>query len=220
MAVLTLEGGDMLPEIKIKTIANFTSLISDGSLTAADYNLDIGGLSILAIRQPLNDLFSVMDREALVQGVASQGTLTLDTIPLVNDGCVIGGSSYLFVASATDAGDVEIGSLSETQVNLKAAIDGNTENVENATVTTVGTWSTNVLTLIAKATGVAGDLIVTTQTFDEATNVFDGDTLGTAVAGVDADGFTETLDGGELLLNTIRTQLNTNFVHADSVINP
>lgn len=121
-------------------------------------------------------------------GRPAKGTLTLDTIPTAADTMTIDTTVYLFVA--VDAGanplDIEVGgSLEEAQENIRLAILGEDGwNGEHATVTP-GFWAANDLVLTASSHGIAGDTIVTTETYTAGTNVFDAVTLGTTQAGQD-----------------------------------
>lgn len=52
-------------------------------------------------------------------------TLTMDTNPTANDTVTIAGVTFKFVATPTDAGDVDIGSdVATSRANLKAAVEG------------------------------------------------------------------------------------------------
>lgn len=121
-----------------------------------------------------------------INGATSQGTLTMDTKPLADDTLTIGTTTYTFVATPAATGDVAIGAaVANSQANLVTAInDGDSFN-DASTVVTAGDFSGDDCVLTAVVEGVAGDSIATTETFDEATNVFDAATLGTTTAGVD-----------------------------------
>ena len=119
-------------------------------------------------------------------GAAAQGTLTLDTLPTANDTMTVGATTYTFVADADldAAGEISLGSgLAECQANIVAAINGtDVYNKPNGSVS-IADFSTNAAVITAKVPGVAGNTIVTTETFTAATNVFDAGTLGTTTAG-------------------------------------
>ena len=127
---------------------------------------------------------------APVNGVASQGTLTMDTQPTVGDTMTIGATTYTFTTDGTadEAGEIDVGAdLADAKTLVVAAINGTGAafNTANASVTAAAFSGDDcVLTAITK--GAAGDLIATTETFDTGTNVFDAATLGTTTAGVDS----------------------------------
>lgn len=131
--------------------------------------------------------------------VAAQGTLTVDTQPTADDTMTIGTKVYAFKASATLSGHIAIaGTLSGTQTNIIAAING-TDSLNTAnSLVSAGTFSTNVLTLTARTKGLAGTNIVTTETFTAATNVFNATTLGATTEGVNG---TIALNGGECYID-------------------
>ena len=126
---------------------------------------------------------------APVNAVASQGTLTVDTQPTVGDTMTIGSSVYTFTTDGTASaeGEIDVGAdLADAKTLIPAAINGTDgNNTANASVT-AGAFSGDDCVLTAITKGTAGDLIVTTETFDEGTNVFDAGTLGTTTAGVDS----------------------------------
>lgn len=221
MAVVTIMGGDQLPETKIKTIANTLDIITQGSLTATDYNLDLGGLSIMAFREACQSNMEQFAADVYIAPVAAQGLLTLGVEPSDNDGLIIGTKSYTFKTTAASTNDVAIGgSLAQAKLNLVIAINtGDTYNTVNADVTT-GAFSTDELTITANITGTVGNAIATTESFDNAGNFFDGTTLGTETAGA---GYTlatlEQLEGGDFI-NRIREDLNANFIILDAAISP
>jgi len=121
----------------------------------------------------------------------SQGTLTLDTIPIAGDTMTIGVTGgvkvYTFRALVDwDAnGEIAIGTtLAATQANIVAAING-TDGINTAhtqvTAETFNDENKSIITAIDP--GTAGDTIATTETFTAGTNVFDAATLGTTSAG-------------------------------------
>jgi hypothetical protein len=131
----------------------------------------------------------------LVDAVASQGTLTLDTNPTDGDTMTVDARVYTFEDTLTDVdGNIKIGiDLAATKLNLVAAFDlSGTAGVDYATsmtahaTVTIASFVGDDAVLTAVTPGVAGDSIVTTETFNEVTNVFDAATLGTTTAGVDA----------------------------------
>lgn len=119
---------------------------------------------------------------------AAEGTLTVDTLPTAGDTFTIGYKTYTFVEDGTASVDCEINlgaDLAGAQTNIIAAING-TDGI-NAPHLNVSAedFALNVSTIKALIGGTAGNGIATTETFTEATNVFDAVTLGTATAGTD-----------------------------------
>jgi len=106
-------------------------------------------------------------------------TLTMDTNPTANDTVTIAGVTFKFVATPTDAGDVDIGSdVATSRANLKAAVEGNS----GAGTTYVDISPMNAFILrrkrnVACTTAEAmaftgnGDISVS-ETFTAATNVW------------------------------------------------
>lgn len=127
-------------------------------------------------------------------GVASQGTLTIDTEPTTADTYTIDTKAYVLETSLTDVdGNVFIGgSLAQCLLNIVSAMNlSGTAGVDYAASMTahptvnMGAFSADDAILTAKVTGEDGDLIATTSTFVAGTNLFDGATLGTTTPGVD-----------------------------------
>ena len=150
-----------------------------------------------------------------VNAVASQGTLTIDTQPIVGDTFTIGTKLFTFVTDETaDAdGELDVGAdLADAKVQIVAAING-TDGFNTASAfVTAAAFATNDCVLTAKVKGVAGDLIATTETFDEVTNVFDADVLGTTVTGVDG---TVARDGEQLIDATyLYISLGESFIYS------
>jgi len=134
-------------------------------------------------------------------GNSSQGLLSLDVNPIDGDTMTIGTTEYRFKTIMTQANDIQIGTTAViTQASVVATINGTgTAGMEyyTATVTPhplvrMGAFAANDSIVTAIATGVAGDTIATTETFDSDLNFFDAVTLGTTAAG--ADGDTMTVD--------------------------
>jgi len=134
-------------------------------------------------------------------GNSSQGLLSLDVNPIDGDTMTIGTTVYRFKTIMTQANDIQIGTTAViTQASVVATINGTgTAGMEyyTATVTPhplvrMGAFAANDSIVTAIATGVAGDAIPTTETFDSDLNIFDAVTLGTEAAG--ADGDTMTID--------------------------
>ena len=107
-----------------------------------------------------------------VNAVASQGTLTVDTQPIVGDTFTIGTKEYTFVTDETAAadGEVDVGAdLADAKVQIVAAINGTDHNTASAFVTAAA-FATNDCVLTAITAGVAGDSIATTETFERTIN--------------------------------------------------
>ncbi len=128
----------------------------------------------------------------LIGGTASQGALTLDVIPTAADDMTIGSVVYTFVAAVTGDNEIALGALfTDTQDNILGAINGNagipgtdySANLGAHPDVTIAAFAANIAIITAKVPGVAGDLIVTTETFTPATDLFDGATLGITTAG-------------------------------------
>lgn len=132
-----------------------------------------------------------------VAATASQGTLTMDTVPADTNTVTIDGKVYTFqTALLVGDGNVAIGAdLAASKVNLVAAINlSGTEGVEYGVGMTkhptvaIADFIVNDAILTAKTPGAAGDAIATTETFTPVGNIFDGATLGTTRAGSDSSG--------------------------------
>jgi len=119
-----------------------------------------------------------------VNCIAAQGELTLAAQPTAGDTMTIGAQTYEF-AEAAGSGKILIGAaLANTQAAVVAAINGTDGyNAKNFYVTCAA-FATNAAVLTAHRAGVAGNSIVTTETFTDAGNLFDAATLGTERAGV------------------------------------
>lgn len=148
--------------------------------------------------------------------VAAQGKLTVAVNPTDEDTMTIDAITYTFVAS--DDGSVSnailIGAnVGATQDNIEAAlVDGNHPTVNAAA------FNANEMILTARTPGVAGDAIVTTETFTSGSNVFDGTTLGTTTAGADAADDILSIDfpeAGVLLVPGEVIALNVTNGHAN-----
>lgn len=114
---------------------------------------------------------------------AAQGTLTVDTQPTVGDTMTIGTDTYVFVLDGTDNNGHEISvgaDLPEAKANIVSKVNAYSSSVQLADF--VGDDSV----VTASTPGAGGNAILTTETFDESTNIFDAGTLGTTQTGVDA----------------------------------
>ncbi len=128
-------------------------------------------------------------------GVAAQGTLTLDTIPTDADTMTIDSKVYTWEDTLTDVdGNIYTGgTLAQAKLNLVAAMDlSGSAGTDYATSMTahgtvdIATFISDDAILTAKAVGLAGDSIATTETYTPAGNIFDATTLGAVTSGVDA----------------------------------
>jgi len=123
-----------------------------------------------------------------VNGVASQGLLTIAEPVTNGDTMTIGATVYTFVTGATTAaGEIGIGaSEAATKLAIPLAINGgDTFNTANASASVPAAFTGDGIVITALVGGVAGDLIATTETFTHNDNILDAVTLGTETAGVD-----------------------------------
>jgi len=140
--------------------------------------------------------------EEAVGGINSQGTLTIADPVIDGDTFLIGSTEYTMRDVPAAAYDIFIGAdEAASKVNIVAAInESGTQGVEYYHQTSAhpdvsaaafaGGGPNDTCVLTAKAMGTAGDAIDTTETFDEAANIFDAATLGTTTAGVAPDTMT------------------------------
>lgn len=139
---------------------------------------------------------------ARYNAVSAQGTLSLVLQPSDNEQFTIGNKTYTLQSVLTNVdGNILIGvSLAATQQNILDAINltGSIGSqyaasmTEHSQVSAALTWVGNNLVITAKAGGVEGNSLATTETMVGAGNQFDAATLGTTRAGVDetdADSF-------------------------------
>ena len=115
--------------------------------------------------------------------VQAVGSLTVDVNPSVGDTMTIGEKEYIFVPLGTASGDGQIdraATLSNTQENIVDAIKGTDDhNTPHPLVDCDVEFTMDVLAIVALVGGSAGNSIVTTETFAEATNEFGAATLET-----------------------------------------
>jgi len=138
--------------------------------------------------------------------IASQGTLSMATIPTANDTLTIDTTVYTFKASASASGEVNLGAnAAAAQANLVAAVAGDALNSAHPTVT-MAAFAANDAVITAIKAGVSGDTIVTTETFTPAGDVFDAGTLGTTTAGADPTA-EEFIDGVLPVINASSTKV-------------
>lgn len=143
----------------------------------------------------------------------SKGTLTLDVNPTDADTMTVDSKVYTFEATLTNVdGNILIGATKEaTQANIVAAFDlSGQPGIQYAAAMTahptvdIAAFVADNSILTAKNSGVAGDTIVTTETFTGVTNVFDAATLGTTQAGAN------TTSAGSVAFVGTQTQ-NANY---------
>lgn len=119
---------------------------------------------------------------------ASAGLLTVAVQPISGDTMTIGTKVFTFVTNDTANADGEISvgdDLAEAKTNIVDAINGDDGWNVASTFVTAGDFTVNDCVITALVAGTSGDLIDSTETFDNVGNIFDATTLGTEVAGVD-----------------------------------
>ncbi len=128
-------------------------------------------------------------------GIAAQGLLTIAEDGVAGDTFTLGTTAYRLMDSIVQAYDIAIGAdVAATRLNIVAAINEsgvvgtqyNRGTVEHPDVSAAAFVGSGCV-LTADVKGTAGDAIVTTETFDGDTNIFDDTTLGTETAGVEPD---------------------------------
>jgi hypothetical protein len=131
------------------------------------------------------DGFYLTAPTGLVQGVAAQGTLTVDTQITNGDTMTVDTKTYTFQDTLTDVdGNIKIGAtLAATQANLVAAFDlsgiAGTDYAASMTAhptVNIADFAADAAVLTAKTKGTAGNSIATTETFTAGTNIFDAAT--------------------------------------------
>lgn len=155
--------------------------------------------------------------EMAADGVAAQGTLTVDTQVTADDTMTVGDTTYTFKATASAAGEITIGgTLGATQTNIVAAINGDALNTAN-TKAKAAAFSGNNSVITALRSGTVGNSIATTETFTAGTNVFDAATLGTTTAGVDPTG-EEFIDAVLTVINASSTKVTATKQSAEYLL--
>lgn len=158
----------------------FGSPIHLATLRLYDSNQSIGTIPV--------DVFAIKESDS----GKSKGTLTLDVQPTDADPMTVDTKTYIFQDTLVNAdGNIQIGAtLAETQANLIAAFNlSGQAGVQYAALMTfhptvdIAAFAADNAVLTAKLSGVAGDTIVTVETFTAGTNIFDAATLGTTQAG-------------------------------------
>lgn len=165
-------------DLRNPALRKFFGEIYEGEVTVDSIKLKEDGVSV-----PVAFVSS-----APVNAVASAGELTVAAQPTADDTFTIGETVYTFIANGETIaeGEIEIGSdLATSQTNIVAAINGTDGTNTAHTLVTAGDFSSDASVITAKVKGTSGDLIATTETFTSESNLFDAETLGTEVAGVD-----------------------------------
>lgn len=225
MAITTHTGGERLIETKRRAVANLKSLVADGSYTASNFRLDIGGLTFTTFKRAMQFNFAQFKAEENTDAVQAQGLLTIDTKPLADDTMTLGTTVYTFKAGATAVlEEIGIGDdLAASQAAIIAAINGTDGfNVRHPLVNAASAWATDTLVITNRIPGTAGNSTPSTSSFDEVTNKFDATTLGTETLGVAevlvVDGLKPVNVGDRVF--ELRRDFNTNFAIIDAVVNP
>lgn len=165
-----------------------SSILSVSGVAIEGETVTIGGTEVYEFNAGGGITAGNIDVDISADTTASQGTLTIDTQITTTNTMTIGSTVYTFLTDGTEsvAGDVSIGTdLATCQANLVAAVNGDALNDPHPLVT-IADFATNDAVITAISGGTAGDAIATTETFTAVTNIFDGVTLGTTTAGVDA----------------------------------
>jgi hypothetical protein len=118
--------------------------------------------------------------------VKASTTLTLAVQPTSGDTFTIGSEVYTFVPVGTDTAENEISigaNLAEAKANALASINGTGQYSVAHPLVKASAFVGNVSTITARAGGVAGNAIVSTETFAAEGNVFAGAAL---ASGADA----------------------------------
>jgi len=147
------------------------------------------------------DLIATTETFTAGTNVFDDTTLGTTTAGKDADTMTVGAKTYTFQVNGglTDVnGNIEIGSdLAGTKANVVNAINltgapgtGYAASMTIHPTVGIGSFTVNDAVLTAKTAGAAGDLIATTETFENAGNLFDDTTLGTTTAGKDADTMT------------------------------
>jgi len=184
-----------------------TAMTAHTTITAAAFSGDTAAFTAVLPGTAGNALVST---ETFTHGsnVFDATTLGTTTAGVEEDTFTIDSKVYRLQTTLTNVnGNIALGgSEAQTKLNIVAAV--NYLQTTGATTGKPGTDFAAAMTahptvsisdftgddaiLTADSTGVAGDALVSTETFAGATNVFDATTLGAVTAGTDAD--TLTLD--------------------------
>jgi len=120
-------------------------------------------------------------------------TLTIDTQPLSGDTMLIGSKTFTFVPNTTANadGEVSVGTdLATAQVNIVDAINGTDGHNDPHPLCTAAAFGADDSVITALIGGTLGDAYVSTETFDEVTNVFSTDVFASGADCVQADAVT------------------------------
>ena len=178
-----------------------------GDANGAQYDYTLNASPAGSIAAPIGAVATVSANDSTVPkswskhtGAAvrlAQGTLTMDTQPIVGDTFDLDTKKYTFRDILAADGDIAIGgSLAQAKLNLVAAID--LSGVAGTDYDTAMTRHTTVhvnpfigdnVVISARSGGTAGNSIATTETFDAVTNIFDAATLGMTTSGAGEAGW-------------------------------
>ena len=118
-------------------------------------------------------------------GANALGNLGMAVKPTATNTVTVGASVYTFVASAENAGEVEIGAaVANSQANLVAAINGDALNPANA-VMVAADFADDAMVITAKRHGTEANGYNLLQTLDDAGDVW---TAALTAGGVDGTG--------------------------------
>jgi hypothetical protein len=194
--VRNLSGDDML--VSLDNDSTYPLAVPAGEATLI--SLDVAGSAetstVVAEADIYADLsakyFDLTDRAGSVRvwfntGVFAKVTLTMDTQPADGDTMTIGARTYTWQSTLTNVdGNIWIGAdLAAAKLNLGYAIaaTGGTSGTDYAAAMTantqvfIGAFATNDAIFTALTVGVAGNALVSTETFTAGTNVFSAVTL-------------------------------------------
>lgn len=171
--------GTPVNAVEAKMDLTLTGVVIDGETVTVD-NPAVGGTNVyefVADAAKTTTLPTNLPVDIAASTTQSTINLAIPTQPTAGDTMTIGTRVYTFVPNGTDNADREISvgsSLATAQAAIKAAVNGTDDhNVAHPDVT-LGDFNANVAAVTAKVGGVAGDNIVTTETFTAVGNVFSG----------------------------------------------
>ena len=164
------------------------------SVRAADFSSDDSVITAIATGTG-GDSIATTETFDAVTNIFDAATLGTTAAGVTGDTMTIGSKVYYFdLNGALDNidGHIEVGTLvADTLGNIMEAIrlsgtpgTGYAANMTLHPTVTISDFLGDDAILTAKAAGLAGNAIATTETFDEGTNVFDAATLGTTTAGL------------------------------------
>ncbi len=175
--------------------------LGDSIGVSIDVTLAAGTLDVSVEWSPDGTNFGAADNSAdslaQLSALKAQGTLTIAEPVTTTDQFTIGLIEYTLLTTPVAAYDIAIGvNEAATKVNIVAAINASgTPGTEYFAGTLINplvvatTFATDDCVLTARATGIAGNSIVSEETGNELThaeNIFDATTLGTTTAATQA----------------------------------